>query len=167
MNNDLLIEKARKKAFDNERNFGGCSQCVVGALKDTLGVVSNDVFKAATGLGGGIGLTGRSCCGALTGGVMVIGTFLGREYDNFADPGRVRFETFKLAKRLVEKFEEEYGSVVCDDIKIKIMGRKYDLCDEKEFQEFLNDGGHDDKCPSVCGNGAKWTVEILSQEKLI
>src|SRR5665647_2007318 len=122
MNNDLLIEKARKKAFDNERNFGGCSQCVVGALKDTLGVVSNDVFKAATGLGGGIGLTGRSCCGALTGGVMVIGTFL---------------------------------------------GRKYDLCDEKEFQEFLDDGGHDDKCPSVCGNGAKWTVEILSQEKLI
>ena len=37
------------------------------------------------------------------------------------------------------------------------------ILDDNDFQEFLRLGGHDDKCTSVVGNVAKWTVEILEE----
>jgi len=162
-----LINEVSEIAYRNEQQYGGCSQAVVGAFKEILGSkISDSVFRAATGLAGGIGLTG-SACGALTGGVMVLSNFLGREYKNFADPNKVRFETFKLSKKLTERFKGKYGSVICYDIHRKIMGKAYDLWDEQQYDEFLKVGGHDDKCPGVCGNAAKWTMEILLEERLL
>ena|SRR5665648_20801 len=160
----MLVERL---AIKNEREYGGCSQCVVAAFKESTDRISDDVFKAATGLAGGIGITGKTCCGAITGGIMVLSTYLGREYNNFKDPNKIRFETFKMSKELVNRFEAEYGTVVCDEIKKKIMGRTFNLWDEKEYEEFLAAGGHDDKCPLVCGNAAKWVAEILVEKELI
>lgn len=166
MQKEQLLKEAEQLAYRYERDYGGCSQCVVGAIKETLGLISDDVFKAATGLAGGVGLTGNTC-GALTGGVMVFGMALGREYDNFADPERIRFRTFELAKKLVERFEREYGSASCYDIQRKIMGRSFNLWDQTEYGEFLAAGGHEDKCPAVCGKAARWAAEILLEEGLL
>jgi len=62
------IEESAKKAYQKgkeyEKTYRGCSQCVIAALQDVLGVGSDDVFKAATGLAGGTGLTCDSRCGA-------------------------------------------------------------------------------------------------------
>lgn len=80
-----IKQQVAELAYVYEKEYGGCSQCVVGAFKAALDSISDDVFKAATGLAGGIGLMG-SACGALTGGVMVLSTFLGREYADFKDP---------------------------------------------------------------------------------
>ncbi len=112
-----IIEEIEKLAYKYEQDFGGCSQAVVGAFKKALERISDDVFKASTGLAGGVGLTGNTC-GALLGGVLVLSTFLGREYNNFADPKGIRFETFKLAKKLVERYEAEYGSPKCENVMI-------------------------------------------------
>ena len=159
-----IINEVEKLAYQNERDFGGCSQAVVGAFKTVLGEISDDVFKCSTGLAGGVGLTGNTC-GALLGGVIVLSISLGREYDNFADPKGIRFESFKLAKKLVERYEAEYGSAKCEHVMTKVMGRYYDIWKEREA--FLAAGGHYDKCPSVCANAAKWTAEILIEEKLL
>ena len=159
-----LIEEIEKLAYKYEQDFGGCSQAVVGAFKKTLGGISDDIFNASTGLAGGIGLTGNTC-GALTGGVIVLSTFLGREYDNFADPDGIRFESFKLAKKLVERYEAEYGSPKCEKVMTKVMGRYYDIWTERDA--FLAAGGHDDKCPGVCANAARWVAEILVSEGLL
>ena len=159
-----VIEEIEKLAYKYEKDFGGCSQAVVGAFKKVLGDISDDVFKASTGLGGGVGLTGNTC-GALLGGVMVLSTFLGREYDNYADPDGIRFESFKLAKKLVDHYKAEYGSPKCEDVMTKVMGRYYDIWTERDA--FLAAGGHADKCPAVCANAAKWTTEILVSEGLL
>jgi len=165
--NNLVIKKIEKIAYKNEQQYGGCAQSVIGAFKEILGLkISNDVFKAATGLAGGIGLTGNSC-GALTAGVMVLSTFIGREYDNFSDPKRIRFKTYELVRELITCFKGEYGSVNCYDIHRKIMGKAYNLWNKKQYKEFLDAGGHDNKCPSVCGNAAKWTIGILLKEGLL
>jgi C_GCAxxG_C_C family probable redox protein len=162
-----ILTKAETLAAKYERQYGGCAQCVVGALKEAIGGISDDVFKAATGLAGGIGITGNNACGSLTGGVMVLSLYLGREYNNFADPTKIRWETFRLAKKLQERFEKEFGSGICKEIQRKIMGRSYNLWDKKDYSDFLAAGGHDDKCPTVCGKAAKWVIEILQEEKLI
>lgn len=167
MDKNKLLTNIEQLAYQYERDYGGCSQCVVGAIKNVLGdVISDDVFKAATGLAGGIGLTGNTC-GALTGGVMVLSALTGREYNNFADPERVRFKSFALARELIDCFEKKYGSTVCYEIQKKIMGKCYNLWDETEFNEFIEAGGHDDKCPGVCGKAARWVIELLLKEGLI
>jgi C_GCAxxG_C_C family probable redox protein len=161
-----LRQKAYTLAEQYEREYGGCSQCVVGAVKDTVGGISDDVFKSATGLAGGVGLTGRTC-GAITGGVMALSCFLGREYSSFPDKDRIRFKSFDLAAELINKFESEYGSTMCKDIQTKIMGRYYDLRDQNEHAQFLEAGGHDDKCPSVCGKAAACVIDILYEHNII
>lgn len=47
------------------------------------------------------------------------------------------------------------------------MGRSYDLRDSSEHQLFLDAGGHDDKCPSVCGYAASCVIDILNEAGLI
>ncbi len=54
--NKEIMEEALEKAYnlgkEYEKTYRGCSQCVIAALQDVLGVGSDDVFKAATGPGG-------------------------------------------------------------------------------------------------------------------
>lgn len=155
-------------AYFYEQEFGCCSQCVIAAIKNTVGTnISDDVFKASTGLGAGLAGAGYAC-GALTGGIIALGCFIGRDIKDFPDPEGKRFKTFELARRLVERFEREYGDCGgdCSAIQTKTMGRSYDML-KGDREAFLADGGHDDKCPSVCGNAARWTVELLSEQGLI
>jgi len=98
---------------------------------------------------------------------MVLSIFLGREYNNFVDTKKVRFKSYKLSKKLTNRFEEEYGSTICYNIQRKIMGKAYNTWDKQQYNEFLKAGGHDDKCPSVCANAAKWIIEILLEEGLL
>ena len=162
--NEITVKKISNLAYKYEQEFGGCSQAVLGAFKNVLGVISDDVFKSSSGLGGGVGLTGNTC-GALLGGVMALSVYSGREYDEFDDKEGKRFKSFSLAKDLVVKFQREYGTVVCKEIQEKIMGRSYNIWIERD--EFLAAGGHDDKCPSVCSNAAKWAMEILIANGLV
>lgn len=163
---EQLKAKASGLAMKYEQEYGGCSQAVLGALKDTIGGFSDEVFKAGTGLAGGIGLAGNSC-GALTGGVMAISCYFGRDYSQFSDPDGERFKSFKLADKLQSKIEEEYGTSICKEIQTKIMGRFYDLRITSERDAFLEAGGHDDKCPAVCAKAAEFVIDILHKENLI
>jgi hypothetical protein len=71
-----------------------------------------------------------------------------------------------LAKRLHDRFVEEYGSILCKNIQKKIMGRSYNLWISRDFEEFISSGGHTIRCPDVVGKAAKWTVALLSEKKL-
>jgi hypothetical protein len=110
------------------------------------------------------GLCGDSGCGGYSGGIIALSQFYGRLSENFLDPERTRRKSFDLAKRLHDKFIAEYGSVICRDIQQKILGRGYYLRDPEEFGKFEKAGAHAEKCPSVVGNAAKWTAEILLEE---
>jgi C_GCAxxG_C_C family probable redox protein len=163
-----MVEKAYNLGYEYEKNYHGCAQSSFAAIQDTMNwrnVCDDVVFKSATGLAGGIGLTNGSACGALTGGVLALGLKVGRDRRYFEDPEKIRYKTFKLAKKLYEKFEQEYGGCNCIDIQKKIFGRSFNMWDPKEKEEFEKAGGHEDKCPDVVGKAARWTIEILLEEK--
>lgn len=66
---ETIMAKAYKHGFEYERGFHGCAQCAVGALYEVFPELRNeDIFKSARGLGGGVGLTCKGHCGALSGG---------------------------------------------------------------------------------------------------
>ena len=160
-----ISKEAYELGFHYEQEYGGCCQCALAAIQETLGMENDTVFKAGTGLSGGVCGTGTGACGGLTAGIMIIGSKIGRERKNFKDPERIRWKTRELAKKLYDKFIEEYGSGNCRDIQNKLFGRSFNFWDADAYQEFEKAGGHSDKCPSVVGNAAKWTVEILLEQE--
>lgn len=155
-----LLENVYQRAFDYEARLGSCPQCVLAALKETLDVGDDSIFKASQGLAGGTALSSEGTCGALAGGVLAIGSFVGRTYQEFSE-GQNKRLVFKYTKPLYEKFIHMYGSPLCCGVQKKIFGRSYNLLDKQEYAAFENAGAHVDKCTSVAGNVARWTAEII------
>ena len=140
---------------------------MVAALQDAFDLRNDIIFKAATALAGGGARAIDGSCGAYTGAILFFGSIVGRERNDFKDEAKVRLQTHDLAKRLHDKFIEEYGSVVCQNIQTKTMGRSYYLIDPDEYKKFLDAGAHDIHCPDVVGEAAKWGPEILLEAKLV
>jgi len=106
-----LLEKAYELGFEYEKKYKGCSQCTLGAVQDLFGIQDDAIFKAASGFAGGGGITIEGSCGGFTGGVMVLSQLCGRERSNFEDPDRTRMHSFDMAKRLIDAFKAEFGSI--------------------------------------------------------
>lgn len=159
-------EKPYERGFEFEKNYHGCGQCVIGALYEVFPELMNeDIFRSATGLAAGTGLTTKGQCGALSGAVMVLSQIHGRELPEIADPERKRFVAYRLAEKIVNKFMKQYGSVVCGDIRTRLMGRAFYLFDPVDWDAFEKVGGHDKVCPSVVANAARWTAELVILSK--
>ena len=154
-------EKAYSLAYEYEQRFHNCPQCVFAALQEVLGVGDDATFKAAHTLGGGGARSTAGTCGALGGGMLAIGSIWGRDRQHF-DVGSHE-DSARIGKRLFDRFVEEFGSPICGDVHIKLMGRRYDIWTEME--QFENAGAHTDKCPSVTGRTAKWAAEIILEEQ--
>ena len=162
-----LLEKAYELGFENEKVYMGCSQCALAAIQDTLGIRDDSVFKAGTGFAGGGGLTGIGVCGGYVGGVMVISQLLGRERSNFSDPEKIRFKTYALARKFLELYVKELGSVICRDIQTLRFGRPYYIADMDDFGKFEEAGGHVDKCTDVVGKASQLAVKFILDEGLV
>lgn len=166
MSREEKLKKAYELGFKYDAEYGGCAQCVIRAIQDVLELRNDAVFKAGTGIAGGIGSVWKGVCGTLIGGAMMISYKFGREYSNFADPEKTRFDTYQLVEKLYDIFIKEYGSCYCYDIQEKVFGGiAYNLRSEKGLEQFLKDGGHTDKCPHVVGKGAQWAVQIILDEE--
>ena len=157
---DEILEKAYFLAFKYEAEHGSCPQCVLAALHETLGVGDPKTIQAADGLAGGTSLSTEGTCGALVGGLLAIGSVVGRTYENFKAGNRKR-RVFQYSKKLYDRFIKEYGSPICKDIHMKLFGRTFNLLDPVDYAEFEKAGGHVDKCPVVSGKTARWAAEIL------
>ena len=157
-----VAEQAYQAGKRYESTYRGCAQCTLAALQDAFGRRDDSVFRAASGLAGGCGLTTDGNCGAYTGGIMFFGQMLGRERDDFADPGGIRLHTAALARRLRQRFLDEYGSVICRDVQTRVLGRPYYLADSDDFDRFHQAGAHEVHCPEVVGRAAQWAAEIMA-----
>ena len=162
-----LMEKAYRLGYEFEKTYRGCSQCIIAAVQDTLGIRDDGVFRAAAGLSAGGGLTGMGDCGAYAGGVMVLSQLCGRERSKFDDPGGIRYRALDLAKKLLDEFVRDYGTIICRDIQIVKFGRPFDLRDEEDRKKFDEAGGHSEKCPDVVGQAASKVVRIIVEEGLL
>jgi C_GCAxxG_C_C family probable redox protein len=161
MDEDIL-KQAFDHGFEFEKNYHGCAQCVIGAIYEIFPEMHNeDIFRSASGLAAGTGLSTLGQCGALSGAVMVLGQLCGRELVEIDDPDGKRFDTYRLAEKMVHKFLKEYETVLCGEIQKKLMGRSFYLFDPKQFEAFEEAGGHNDKCPCVVGTATRWVVEMI------
>jgi C_GCAxxG_C_C family probable redox protein len=157
-----IAETAGRLAEEYEKTCTGCGQSAVAGLLDALEIESDDVFKAASGVADGIGLTGDGSCGGLTGCAMVIGLVLGRERKDHQDMMKP-MRSYLLCKELHGDFIRQYGSCRCHDIQEKLMGRTYDLLDPEQLEEAFK-GGMLEHCSRVVGRAARLTAEMILRE---
>jgi C_GCAxxG_C_C family probable redox protein len=160
------IKEAYEQGFEFERKYHGCAQCVIGAIYEVFpGMRNEDIFRSASAFAGGVGLSTKGQCGALSGAVIVLSQIYGRELKEIADPERKRFLAYKLGETIVQKFLNEYGTVICADIQKKLMGKSFNLWNPEEWGEFEKIGGHNSVCPSVVGKATRWAAELIMEEK--
>jgi len=161
---DQLIKKAYENGFEYEKRYHGCAQCAIAAVQDTLGIRNDFVFKSASGFAAGCGLLGNGICGGYSGGIMVMSLFFGRRREKFDNDREENYRSYHMACALHEKFKEEYGTVICQDIHKMIFGKTFDLWDGDQKQLFEEEGAHRDKCTTVVANASAWVTEILLNE---
>jgi len=97
-------EKA-KKYFEGNCN---CSQAVFAAYADRFGIKEKDAIRIAAGFGGGIGRL-QGICGAISGGVMVIGC----RYFDESNTAETKDTVYNKVKELNEKFKEKHKHSDC------------------------------------------------------
>ena len=90
---DQIMEKAYELGVKYEKECTGCAQTIIAATFEALGIWNDDVFRAASGLANGLGLTGDGSCAALLGASMVINYLFGREHKDFKEIYKLLYET--------------------------------------------------------------------------
>ncbi len=160
---DDILDRVYRVAKQYELRSGGCGQCTIAAIFEVLGVENEGVFKAATGLADGVGLTGDGHCGALSGGAMAISYFFGRSREDFGKMQKQLKACF-LSKRLHDEFVEKYGTCRCADIQRRRMGRFFNLYDPAELKA-ASEAGMFEKCSSLVGETARIATRIILEER--
>lgn len=152
-----LADEAYNRAFSYELKFGCCPQCVLSAVKESVGIVTDETIKASHGLSGGGALCGQGVCGALSGGLVALSAKRGRDADKL-DRGR-GMANFMAGRELVGRFKAEFGGLTCEELQVRFAGRTYDMWNQDEYAAFGRARG--DKCARASARVAQWVVEML------
>ena len=89
-----------------------CAQAVLFAHCDELRLEKNAALKLACGFGAGMGRK-EEVCGAVTGGVLVLGAIHGR---GESDDRTASEKTYAKTRELLERFQARHGSYICREL---------------------------------------------------
>jgi len=166
LSREELLNRVHGLGVNYEKHSGSCSQSLVAAIHELVEMDDVVVRVASSSAGGQLGQV-MGTCGALIGGTMVLDYFFGRpasmmsHEEGVSGNVELHVDAIQAATPLFYKYIEEYGTILCPQIQMKLFGRHYYFLDEDEMEKFERAGGHEDKCTNVVGKAARWTLEIL------
>jgi C_GCAxxG_C_C family probable redox protein len=76
------------------------------------GKPDDQILRMTSALAGGVGGTRKELCGALSGGVLIIGALYGRTQPDVDDS-----YCLDVAAQFRESFAQEFGSTICGDLR--------------------------------------------------
>lgn len=119
------ITKA-KETFDKGYS---CAQSVLMAYCNAFGMDTETAARIACGLGGGIARS-RETCGAVLGGIMVLG--LAKSSGGSED----KKELYRISRAFMDDFRKKAGSVICRELLGIPEGQKESTVPEKRTAEY-------------------------------
>ena len=140
---------------------GNCAQTTFLSLQEEFDLGGAEILKALTPFPG-IALRGETC-GAVTGGLMVLGLVYGRDKDNL-DNWKAYLRSLPPSRKFCHRFEDEFGSTMCGQIIETEFGRSFDLADPVEAMQWFECGAVE-KCGRVIKKGVQMVAEIILTEK--
>lgn len=144
-----LIGKRAKEILDLS---GNCAQSAFAALQEKFNLDGENILKALTPFPG-LALRGEAC-GAVVGSLMALGLVYGR---NDLSDKKGYIASLPSARRLCDQFEKKYGGTSCANILKTTMGKKYNLANREESNEYLMAGGQ-----QTCGEVVASAVQIAA-----
>lgn len=149
MNQILDAVECFKKGFN-------CAQAILSTYGMSFGVNREPLFKIASGFGGGMGRSGRTC-GAVTGAFMVIGLQFG---NIAADDNEAKEMAYNTVMEYINKFKKRRGSIECKDLI------QYDLSNPKELALARENNVFRTICPEIVRDASEILEEILKEKTL-
>nr|MBP3598645.1 C_GCAxxG_C_C family protein [Eubacterium sp.] len=106
------MESRKEKAMELFAQGYNCSQSVVLAYADILGLDWEQAAKLSASFGGGLGRL-RHVCGSVSGMSMVAGMLTAT-----ADPTdkEQKKENYEVVQQLAKEFEKRNGSIICREL---------------------------------------------------
>jgi len=142
MNNKVEI------AVDKFMSGYNCAQSVFYSFCDDLHFDKETALKLACGFGGGMGRK-EEVCGAVTGGIIVIGLKYGRSEKTDRTATEI---TYKKTRELMDGFAKKHGSYICRKL---LNGCELTIEEgQKQFKE-------NDLLNKICKPCVQSVVEIL------
>jgi len=142
--------KLREKAERNVTQHEGCTQSIVAAFMDELGIHEPLVFRAAGAMQGG--MLSSLTCGVHTAGMMVLGLLMGREQLEQGIDGI--FPIAAPAQELIGRLNRRLGSSSCRELS------GIDFTDMNQAMAFIA-SGENHKCFSLVADGAEEIARFL------
>lgn len=128
-----------------------CSQAVVAALGEPLGLERETALKISQAFGGGMARMGLTC-GAVAGALMVIGLKYGRTRP---EDDEAKEKTYRLVLEFHRRFQDLHGSTVCREL----IG--VDLGDPKGHKQAEERGVFTSLCPKFVADAVSILEKIL------
>jgi C_GCAxxG_C_C family probable redox protein len=116
-----------------------------------LGVTSS----AATAFGGGMGRMGYTC-GALSGGLIVIGLAVGR---TDAKDDERKQKAYSAARELFQRFKERWGALTCRELI------QCDLSTQEGVNKYRELNLHETKCGPIIRETTRTLMNIIERIK--
>jgi C_GCAxxG_C_C family probable redox protein len=152
----VFMEDVKKRTFDSEIKHHGCAQVIVQTFLDVFEEDNVAVSMASCPFAGGLALTGNNC-GALVGGLIVLGLVFGRKDIEEGMEGILN--GIRPMRKLVRYFEGTHKTVDCRDIT------QTDVADPIKAAEYFDHGGLE-KCARIMADVAAFVGDILYEEKI-
>lgn len=164
-----LMKNAYHLGFKSEKVYKGCAQCLLIAMFELTEESNDMLFQSASGFSGGMAITGDGVCGGYAGGVMYMGSVVGRRMKEMKIDGdkKTQYTSYVMAQELRDKYIETYDTVICCDIHEAVFGKCYCLRTKAVRDEFEEAGAHTNKCTTVVGMATAWTTAIMYDHKYI
>jgi C_GCAxxG_C_C family probable redox protein len=128
-----------------------CSSVVLSTFSGELGLDPDTAKKIGCGFGAGISRTGN-ICGAVSGGIMVIGLKYGKTV--LGDDAATE-KTRALVLEFIDEFTQRHGSVNCSEL----LG--YNLNKPDEYEKARDSGLFLTKCPELVTGAVAILEKIL------
>lgn len=128
-----------------------CSQAILSAYAEQLGLDRELSLKISGAFGGGMGRMGE-ICGAVTGAFMVIGLKYAKTR---AEDEEKKEKTYRLVKEFVSRFKNRNGSIVCREL----LG--FDISTPEGMEQIKERNLFSVLCPKFVQDSAEILEEIL------
>ena len=145
------MSERSNRAVEKFKNGYSCAQAVVFAFSDKLPFDVDVGLKIACGFGAGMGRK-EEVCGAVSGGILVIGSKYGRGEN---DDSTYKEQTYQKVNEIMDRFKREHGSWICREL----LGG-CELTSEEGKKQFEEKNLSD----TVCKRCVESIVAILEQD---
>jgi C_GCAxxG_C_C family probable redox protein len=146
------MEDSREVALARHREGYSCSQSVLAAYAEELGLPLEIALRLAAPFGGGIGRLGE-VCGAVSGALMA----LGLRYGSATPEPQGKDRAYCVAREFVARFEARQGAFRCRDLLGVDIGTPAGYAEARARDAFKT------TCPAAIAAAAAIVGELLAE----